>query len=193
MKHIRKFNEIFSTLSSLVGKGAGVAAQSIPKLSMTSEKDKKDTDLGEEILNHLNAMSTDYNRSGDYNEKTVNKLNSNWYYFIDSIFKSGGGKHKVDVIKHLDFRTKNVPEYTITISKLGITSNQYQNRLSGRSIRVRDTEGGKHDTNSYRNPNIQESSERLKISPDLAKKIFSACENIYQKVTKNTKDDARGK
>lgn len=193
MKHIKKFNEIFSTLGSLVGKGAGIVSKNAPKISISNKEEKKDDDLGKEILIHLTTMSTDYNRSDDYDEKTINKHSENWYYFIDSFFKNNNDKYKIDIIKHLDFKTKNTPEYTITLSKVGMTSGQYQGRLSGRGIKVRDTEGGKTQMRTYGNSNVQSSGDRLKLDPKIAKKIFSLAENIYLKVTKNVKDDARGK
>jgi hypothetical protein len=192
MKHIKKF-EVFSSLSSLVGKGAGIISNAIPKISIIDKFFKEDRDLGKVILEHLENMSTNYNRSGAYDETTVNQANNNWYYFIDKIFKSSGEKYKIDIIKHLDYKTKNVPEYTVTISKAGITQKQYGDRLSGREIKVRDTEGGRGSKRSYGNANVQSESERLEIDQDLARRIYQTAESVWKVVHKNIKDDARGK
>ena len=193
MKHVKSYNEIFSTIGGLLGKGSGKVNQVLPKVSITNKSDKKDNDLGDEILDHLKAMSTDYNRSGNYDEKTINKTNTNWYFFIDTVFKKSNDKYKVDIIKHIDFRTKNVPEYTVIINKVDMADNQYQNRLSGRGIKVRNTEGGKAQMKTYGSSNVQKGGERIKIDQVLAKKIFSEAENIYNLVNKNIRDDARGK
>ncbi len=193
MKHIKKFNEIFSTIGSLIGKGSGLIGDVLPKTSILDKFNKKDRDLGKEILNHINNMSREYNRSGAYNPSTINQSNNNWYFFIDNIFKGSGDKYKVDIIKHLDYKTSNVPEYTVTITKTGIESTQYSDRLSGREIRVRDTVGGKYKKQSYGNANVQSKGERLDIDQGLASSIYKAAESVWNSVNKNVRDDARGK
>ena len=192
MKHIKKFNEL-SSLGSLIGKGVGLISRSIPKVSILDKFNKKDRDLGKEILDHINNMSRVYNRSGAYDETTINQSNNNWYYFIDKIFKGSGEKYKVDIIKHLDYKTTNRPEYTVTISKAGIKPSQYGDRLSGREIKVRDTEGGRGAKRSYGNSNVQPESERLELDGGLAKSIYESAESVWKEVHKNIKDDARGK
>ena len=191
MKHIKKFNEL-SSLGSLIGKGAGLVSNAFSKISLDISN-KKDTDLGREILNHINNMPRVYNRSGAKDETTINQSNNNWYYFIDKIFKGSGEKYKVDIIKHLDYKTTNRPEYTVTISKAGITQTYHHDRLSGREIRVRDTVGGRGAKRSYGNANVQPESERLELGGALAKNIYEAAESVWKEVHKNIKDDARGK
>ena len=193
MKHIKKFNELFSTIGSLVGKGAGVINRAVPKISIVDKLYKEDRDLGKTILKHIQDMPSVYNKSGVYDETTINQSNNNWYYFIDKIFKTSGEKYKVDIIKHIDFKTKNVPEYTITLSKADITPSQYGDRLSGREIRVRDTEGGRSAKRTYAGSNVQPESERLDIDQGLAQDIYLAAESVWKSVHKNIKDDARGK
>lgn len=190
MNHLKTF-EVFSLLGSLAGKAAGMVNKSLPKINYTKKSDKSDDDLAQQIYKHLQSMSTTYNRSGDYNEKSINKSSENWYYFMDKVFSNSGDLYKVDMIKHIDHKTDNSPEYTITISKSGTNSRNAQ-RMSGGPFQVRDTVGGKHQLRTYTNNNIK-SSTKLKVSQTLAKKIFSLAENIYSKVTKNDKDDARGK
>jgi hypothetical protein len=73
MKHIKKFNEL-SSLGSLIGKGAGLVSNAFSKISLDLSN-KKDTDLGREILNHINNMPRVYNRSGVKDETTINKSN----------------------------------------------------------------------------------------------------------------------
>ena len=193
MKHIKKFNELLSTLGSLVGKGSGIIGSVMPKVSIIDKFYKEDRDLGKVILEHINNMSKNYNRTGVYDETTINQANNYWYYFVDKIFKTSGDKYKIDIIKHLDYKTKNVPEYTVTIGKAGIKPEQVEKRLSGREIRVRDTEGGRQSKRSYSNSNIQPESERLDIDQNLAKNIYLAAESVWKEVHKNIKDDARGK
>jgi hypothetical protein len=193
MKHIKKFNELFSSLGSLVGKGAGIIGSVMPKVSIIDKFYKEDRDLGKVILDHIDNMPKIYNRTGVYDETTINQANNNWYYFVDKIFKNSGEKYKIDIIKHLDYKTKNVPEYTVTISKAGIKPEQVEKRLSGREIRVRDTEGGRQNKRSYSNSNIQGESERLDIDQNLAQNIYLAAESVWKEVHKNIKDDARGK
>ena len=177
----------------MIGKGAGLIRNALPKVSILDRFNKKDTDLGEEILNHINNMPRAYNRSGAKDETTINQANNNWYYFIDKIFKGSGEKYKVDIIKHLDYKTTNRPEYTVTISKAGINPSQYGDRLSGREIRVRDTDGGRGAKRSYGNANVQPESERLELGGVLAKNIYEAAESVWKEVHKNIKDDARGR
>jgi hypothetical protein len=193
MQHIKRFNELFSTIGSLIGKGSALVSGITPKISILDKFNKKDRDLGKEILNHINNMSREYNRSGVYNPATINQSNNNWYYFIDKIFKGSGDNYKVDIIKHLDYKTTNRPEYTISLSKSGIESSQYSDRLSGREIRVRDTVGGKSAKRSYGNSNVQSKGERLDIDQGLASSIYNAAESVWKSVNKNIRDDARGK
>lgn len=193
MKHIKRFDEVFSSLGSLVGKGAAMIASTVPKVSIVDKFFKEDRDLGKVILKHIEGMSKNYNRSGVYDETTINKSNNNWYYFIDKIFKSSNENYKIDIIKHLDFKTKDVPEYTVTISKAGVEQVQPEQRFSGREIKVRDTVGGNKRKRTYGSANTQSESERLDIDQDLARSIYEEAEYVWKNVHKNIKDDARGK
>lgn len=186
MKHLETFeffktNELFSSIGSAIGKGAGHISNIIPKMGDSKGKDE---DLGQSILSYLEEMSRNYNRSGNYNPQTINKASNDWYYFVGSPFKSG--KHKVDIMKHIDHKTNSNPEYTIVISK--VIQGEYQ----GWSLRSND--GGRKDPNRYNQIKTDvEKGQRLNISQSLAKKIFNLSVSIYTDVTKNVKDDARGK
>ncbi len=186
MRHLKTFesfkkNEIFSTIGSAIGKGVGHISNMIPKMGDSKGKDE---DLGQEVLSHLEEMSRNYNRSGNYNPSTINKASNDWYYFIGRIFKSG--KHKVDIMKHIDHNTKSDPEYTVIINKVN------HGEDNGWSLRSND--GGRKDPNRYNQINTDtEKGQRLNISQSLAKKIFNLSVSIYTDVTKNVKDDARGK
>jgi len=185
MRHLKTFeffkkNEIFSSLGSAFGKGAGIISNMIPKMSDSKGKDE---DLGQEIFNYLEKLSREYNRSGNYNPQTVNKASNDWYYFVGSPFKSSE-KHKVDIMQHIDHNTKSNPEYNILINKV--------TQDSGWSLRSND--GGRKDPNRYNQIGVdKEKGERLNISQSLAKKIFNLSVSIYTDVTKNVKDDARSK
>jgi hypothetical protein len=62
-------------------------------------------------------MTKDYKSSKDFFVKEINSTTLNSYMFVGSPF-SKGGDYRVDIMRHLDFRTKNSPEYTITIRKV---------------------------------------------------------------------------
>lgn len=135
MEHIKTY-EIFSELGSLLGKGAGKLNSMLPKINIQSRGEVEDADLGREILEYLENMSRSYNRSGNFDPNTVMKVNNNWYSFTGKIFKNSQDNYKIEVIKHMDYKTKNVPEYTVTINK--VTTKQ------GRQLKSVDKRGGYH-------------------------------------------------
>jgi len=193
MKHIRRFDEVFSGLGGLIGKGVGYLSRALPDVHIVDKLFKEDGDMGKAILKYLEDLPRTYNRSGDFDETTVNSDVHNWYYIMGKIFKNSGEKYKIDMIKHLDFKTKNVPEYTIAISKVGMTQRQHGDRLSGRGIKIRDTQGGMFQKKTYGGGSAHSEYERLDIDQGLAKNIYLEAESIWKDVHKNIKDDARGK
>lgn len=191
MKHIQKF-EVFSSLGSLVGKGAGIIGSVMPKISIIDKFFKEDRDLGKVILEHIKNMSRVYNRAGNYVPSTINKANNNWYFFIDKIFKNSPDNYKIDMIKHIDYKTKDVPEYTVTISKAGLKTDEPERLSGGSIISVRDTRGGQDNKRHYGTSNTTSPSERLDIDTGLAESIYKEAESVWKVVHKNIKDDARG-
>ena len=189
MKHIKSYNEAFSTIGGAVGKATGHVSKASTFLGnkIKGSFSKEDEKLGNEIYTYLESYDNEsYNSDNEYRAWRVNKSNNNWYYFIAHIFD---GQYKVEVIKHLDFKTKNVPEHAIHISKCELDDNQKYNRLSGREISVRDNDGGYSDKNLYFMNNFKK-SERLNISDNLSKKIYDICQKIYKKYNNNSKSDA---
>lgn len=188
MNHIDnfdKFNKLerFDKLGELWGKAKKKVSTTV---SNYLNKNKEDVDLGKEILEHLKKMPLDYNRSGRYDLRNVNRLSNNYLSVVDRIFSGSVYLYKVDMIKHLDFKTKSDPEYTISITKA---------KSSNSDFSLRTYDGGRKQKDDYYNsPKFdKQNSQNLIIPQSLAKEIYLLAESICKSVSKNVKDDARGK
>jgi hypothetical protein len=187
MNHLDSFKDFgiverFEKIGDLFGK----AKKSISKgVSGIINKNREDVDLGTEILEHLKKMSTRYNTSGNYNIRNVNKVSNNYYSLVDKVFKNSESDYKIDMMKHIDFKSSSTPEYTVVITKS-------KGNLSSFSLRTYD--GGRKQKNDYNSlPEFdKQNSQRLIIPQKLAKDIYTLAESISKLVTKNVKDDARG-
>jgi hypothetical protein len=104
-----------------MGRGAGSLVRKAEDIITGKKSYKKmpdQDDLAKEILDHLNSLPSDYNRTGEYRDGVVYKQYNDRYTFIMNFKRDPGQKYKIDVSRHTDFRTKRIPEYTIVINKL---------------------------------------------------------------------------
>ena len=114
-----KVNEgFFDSIGRSVGSTIGKVKNAINNEIQIPNQD----DLAEQILQHLNSLSTSYNRSGNFDPNGVSSPSRDIYTFIMSFSGDSNQGYKVDVIKHIDFRTTKQPEYTIILNKV-ISSN----------------------------------------------------------------------
>jgi hypothetical protein len=188
MKHIDNFDN-FSIVEKFdkLGDFWSRTKKNISKnVSGLVNKNKEDVDLATEILEHLKKMPLDYNFTGEYNLRNVNKLSNNYFSIVDNrIFKNSQDKYKVDFIKHIDFKTNSTPEYTISITKA---------KANHSTFSLRTYDGGRKQKDDYNNsPSFdKQNSQRLIIPQRLAKEIYELAESINKQTAKNVKDDARG-
>jgi len=104
-----------------MGRGAGSLVRKAEDIITGKKSYKKmpnQDDLAKEILDHLNSLPSDYNRTGEYRDGAVHKQYNDRYTFIMKFKRDPEQKYKIDVSRHTDFRTKKIPEYTIVINKL---------------------------------------------------------------------------
>lgn len=121
-----KTNEIFGTFAKGIGKLAHGVSTGFSKKNKPFLQSKEDSDLGNAIRNYLKVKNDNYNSSGDYIHTNINKQASNWYYFIDKVFKDEDNYYRVDVIKHSEHATEKKEEYSVIIYKT--TSDEYKNK-----------------------------------------------------------------
>jgi hypothetical protein len=113
-------NEIFSTVSSAVGKGAGWLKNKITGKSNNAFKiDNDDNKIGKKIKSLVQNISTSFSDNKQVKNRAFKHAND-WYFFISEI---EGKEYKIDVIKHLDNRGSNKNEYTISLTPILSTSN----------------------------------------------------------------------
>jgi hypothetical protein len=133
-------------------------------------------DLANQILQHLNSVNTSYNRTGNFNPNGVSNPSRDIYTFIMKFKGDPHQDYKVDVIRHIDFRTNKQPEYTIVLNKIGSVNNKtssntppYVESPSGSSSKSTDkstdksteaSSGNKSDrigpgAHDFKNPNIK--------------------------------------
>lgn len=208
MKHLNHFNEFganesFSTLAKGFGKVAGKVKSAVSdKLKSrgmpAGEPKNVDEDLANAILTHLSNISREYRSGDEYRIGEVNKIATNSYMIVDFIFNNT--KYRVDMMKHIDYKTTKDPEYTITIAKVKgqpktpTGSNKTYGGL-GSGINLR----GHGTPQQPRNPTYggiesftYEKSERLKCSQKLAERIYKNAEEIHRLVKGTGRGDARG-
>ena len=119
MKYVIKYEgfdsineDIFGRTGRFLGKvGGKLTGNSSTKIETT------DNDLAKEILNHLNSLPSDYNKSGKYKMDNVHSSQRDIYTFFMKFKRDPNQLYKIDVIRHLDYKTTKDPEYTIIINK----------------------------------------------------------------------------
>ena len=204
MKHLESFggfdkkNELFTTIGRMARK-----VGSLVKDKISTEKEKKansstpentnnDEDLAREIMEYLNGLSRDYNRSGKFNQfdgkgSNVTPSTKDAFFFLGQPFTRDHTLYRVDMMKHIDFRTTGNPEYTVMISKV---DNVHKDRTFGglgTGIHLRGRKGQSTRTGATFNK-----AEVLKCSQPLAKQIWLKADEINRNRQKSNAGDARG-
>ena len=223
MEHLLSINEFWGDLSKFVGKVSGGLSNSMDKPRTSNPpkfiqnlrlKKYSDEDLALEILEFINKLPKDYDKSGEFKLDHVNKSKEDSYFFVGRPFKRDESLYRVNIVKHLDFRNKTEynkhkidTEYTVSISSvkddIEKTSDGSKKsygglgtgiRLSGElKIKKDNDEQSSLSNKVNRDANkIFGESEVLKCHQKTALKIFNSAESIYKSVAKTTKGDARG-
>jgi len=208
MKHLESFsgfdkqNELFTTIGRMAGKLGSAIKDKVGSEkekrsntgpnSSTPEKENNDEDLAREIMTYLNGLSKDYNKSGRFNQFDGNGSNvtpstKDAFFFLGQPFTKDHTLYRVDMMKHIDFRTTGDPEYTVMISKV---DNVHKDRTFGglgTGIHLRGRKGPSTRTGGTFNK-----AEVLKCSQPLAKQIWLKADEINRNRQKSNTGDARG-
>lgn len=198
MRHLKKFNQLneIRTISQAIGSLAGKLQNSF-KGDYQPGRKKNDDDLAKEILEYINQLNRSYNPSTNFNIRQVNTNKENSFFVVGEPFKRTQETYLINVSKHIDHRTKNIPEYTVEIAK----NKPHMTNLDSDTPKERDFGGlgkglrlsGELKKNIQRNasPNF-EKTEVLQCNQNLSKQIWIATHDLYSEVTRTQRGDARG-
>jgi hypothetical protein len=158
----------------------------------TPEKENNDEDLAKEIMTYLNGLSKDYNRDGKFTQfggqsSNVTPSTKDAFFFLGQPFTRDRTLYRVDMMKHIDFRTTGDPEYTVMISKV---DNVHKDRTFGglgTGMRL----SGRKGPSTRTGPSFNK-AEVLKCSQPLAKQIWLKADEINRNRQKSNTGDARG-
>jgi predicted nucleic acid-binding Zn-ribbon protein len=125
---IKKFDEfrqtneeLFSSLTSSVGKLAGKAKNLIKgKSNQAFQIKTDDNSMGREILSAARNINASSNISNPLDR--IHSPANNWYYFFTEI---DGVEYRVDSVKHIAHSGSSEEEYTVSIKKEEKDKNKY--------------------------------------------------------------------
>ena len=201
MKHLKTY-ETFDGLKNSINKTLDKIKKN--KIFNFSSETHGDDDLAMQIIMWLDTVDV------KYDNKIIKKISSSHFVTFGKFFSKSKDFYKIDILKHMDFKTNNRTEYTLTLSKVKTKTDDVTYGGLGSGINLY---GRKNRTNL--SPNIGEMNTRdknkalkninntdavivttdvqvLKCNQKKLKSIYDKMEQIYTTSTKTNAGDARG-